>query len=257
MTPLADFELAPLEGFATDVFNSTAPEVDAFILSLALAYNDFKGIEWVFLQLDKGKPETPGISAYDGQFFGMRIHMTRLSVAFLHELVKAIETASTDGVLAHAEFRNAKELLTEEANASWEEFVSVCLGGQAAPDKEFLGWLARVRNSAAYHYYQPKGLHKGYLQFFNSEKPSDHNQFAYASLGNTLEVSRFYFADAAIAASYDNTDLLARAGSVRREVNKVLRRIVEAYLRYRARLLAGETKSPLTRSALPRKPRFS
>lgn len=244
MTPLPDFDLAPLRKFDPKAFKSKYAGVDAFVLSLALAYNDLKDLEWVVWQLKKGEPEENEISAYNGQFYGFRIHMTRLTIAFLHEVVIAIETAGKEGVLAEPEFGMVLDLLTPKARKTWDAVVGIASGGSASKDDaEFLNFLAKVRHSAVYHYYQPKGLHKGYLRFFDEANITPHNEALYVSFGETMERTRFYFADAAIGQWYDDKELVPRAGELRNEVNKILRSLVEAFLIKREKDLKEELRT--------------
>lgn len=73
------------------------------------------------------------------------------------------------------------------------------------------------------------------------ERPKDaFNEAAYASLGRTLEATRFYFADAAAAQYYDsgdNRELFKEVAELRPLVNGALRTVVHAYLESRQRAL--------------------
>lgn len=249
MTPLPDFDLAPLRKFDPRTFTSSTPSVDAFVLSLALAYNDLKDLEWIAWQLKKGEPEKQGISEYNGQFYGFRIHITRLTLAFLHEVMIAIDAASKEAVLSDSEFVKVLGFLTKDARKAWDSVSAVATGENASKtDSEFLGFLAKVRNSAAYHYYQPKGLHKGYVRFFDQTTITPNNEAVYASLGSTLEQTRFYFADAAIGEWYDDRELVNRAGELRSEVNRILRWLVEAFLIKREKDLGAEAATARAKS---------
>ena len=246
---LPDFDLAPLSSFDPNVFRSDDRDVDAFILSLALAYNDYKGLQWLLFQLDKGKPaDLTTVTSYNGQFFGMKIHATRLTLAFLHELVDAIKTASIDGVLERDQFVKNKAYMSRDDFDRWQELVDVAIGGKEAPARGFLVWLERVRHDAVYHYYQPKELLQGYLTHFDPEEPKPSNRYAYASLGTTMEETRFFFADAAVGMSYEDKELIEKSGELGKHVNDVLRSVVAAYLRLRTDQLKPH---------LPRKPKFS
>jgi hypothetical protein len=230
MNELPDFQLAPLRALPADTFRSHAPEVDAFVLSLALAFNDFKGLEWFRFQLDKGEPDVFGVNEYCGQYIGMGLHLTRLSLGLVHEVLLAVQKADDNGIPARSEFRAAVELLKPEAASLWRGFVSVAQGRNAPEHSGFLKWLAQVRNNAAYHYYQPKKLLQGYQKYFSQTPTTPHNAHAYVSFGPTMEESRFYFADAAVGASYENVDGMMKAGELKKQINKVLRSVVEAYV---------------------------
>ena len=57
--------------------------------------------------------------------------------------------------------------------------------------------LAMVRSNAAFHYYQPKMLAEAYRAFFFTDPTSANNEAAYVSVGNDMDATRFYYADAA------------------------------------------------------------
>src|SRR5687767_1084243 len=85
-----DFDLAPLTELSPQVFRQNGhSDVDAFVLALALAYNDLKDINWMAEQLSKCKP-AQAVSPEVGQWSGMNIFTNRLTLALLNELLQAI-----------------------------------------------------------------------------------------------------------------------------------------------------------------------
>ncbi len=58
-------------------------------------------------------------------------------------------------------------------------------------DKAFKMAVMKIRNSIAYHYYQPKKLVQGYKKHFLESPRSEDNALAYSSFGKNMEESRF------------------------------------------------------------------
>lgn len=231
-----DFDLAPLTDFPPEVFGTIGDDdVDAFVLSLAFAYNDLKDFEWVAEQLKKCKPQRQEVSTHNGQWAGMTSFVNRHLLAHLHELLQAIETAHNNGLLEHAYFTKCVELLPRDAAESWASLVAVVRNQEAADP--FRKFLLIVRNNLVSHFYQPGLLLKAYRRFFFEREPDQFNARAYASLGRNLEASRFYFADAAPVEYYKHMvdpSLFDEAGRRVNEVNAALRFLVQAYLELKA-----------------------
>lgn len=232
--PCPDFDLAPLVAFPPEVFGSSNSHnaADAFILSLALAFNDMKGVQWTIVQLDKCRPKVSGPSPEMGQWAGMKLQMTRLTMLILHEILNAIESAATD-VFDDECFATALSGLNRRYRSDWHELVA--LAHHAGEESPVRNYIERVRHNFAAHYYQPKALLKGYQQYFFERAQDELNAHAYASFGDRIEATRFYFADAAAQMGQkmlDPSDALA--GEFRSYVLTMftaLRFLIEAYLR--------------------------
>lgn len=244
--PLPEFELAPLSDFPVDVFNSDCPDVDAFILTLATAYNDLKSFEWNYQIMTDAAPTEMIIHPQVGQLYGMRVWATRFTIALMFELLLAIDRASSAGVTTHARFMRALALLTPEGRRRWERLERAATQSIDADESsldDLVKWFAKVRNNLAYHYGQPKPLLQGYKRRFLDDPKEPSNEVLYASIGGNMAESRFYFADAASARAYDardehTKDLMARTTQMRAVVNGGLHAVVQAYLRHRVQELA-------------------
>jgi hypothetical protein len=243
----SNFDLAPLESFPPEVFSRQHDEVDAFILALALAFNDLKGIMWMFQQLTDAPPESRDKpNPYLGQWVGMRLQCSRFAISILNEVLRAISFAANDGVLGSPRFLAVLERLTPSARDAWEELAK--LAQTAKSDDPVCALVVRVRNDLGYHYYQPKNLLRGYqAHFFGAEK-TPLNQSAFASLGDTMEGTRFYFADASAQASQALLDpeekLLEQVNRYLRETNAVLRAVVMSFLRLQKRAVDEAAVAP-------------
>ncbi|HEU4890458.1 MAG TPA: hypothetical protein VFT47_02845 [Vicinamibacterales bacterium] len=230
-TRLPEFDLAPLTRFTPDIIRKDYDQQDAFVLALALVYNDFKTCTWL-LHILKHEDDPEAVTPYNGQVSGMRVYALRLYFGILHELLVAIQEAQKAGILSKKEFAFCVEQVGAEGKADWAALVDAATSStQKDPLRK---WLVRVRNSISFHYYNPKDLHAGYRRFFHENPRSPRNEFAFASLGDTLEGSRFYFADAAAVSAYkevmDSTGgAVPSAEEYSKRVNAALRGIVAKY----------------------------
>jgi hypothetical protein len=250
--PLRDFDLAPLLAFPPAVFTGRKnDQVGAFVLSLALAFNDLKNLAWFNWEVESGWDRTQpnGISSYEGQLHGMRAWHSRMVVALLHEVLLAIREAERAGVLNDPEFVACLPGVRSPHRKTWETVRDAAIGETGTtPLHKFLLY---VRNNAAYHYYQPKALVAAYDRFYHapeSARFAPRNTAAYASLGGTMELTRFYFADAAaqivLADQQAENGIDEKAVSrLLKSMNAALRYIVEAYLLRRGEAL-GFTPEP-------------
>jgi hypothetical protein len=169
-----------------------------FVLALAVAFNDLKGLNWWLHQLNKGKPDPwAPVSAYLGEVNGLISHVQKLTFGIFVELLVLIQEQRE--LIASPDFQALIGRTTAKAQESWHDLVGVA-GGTVRVGDEFrslAGQFQRIRAAGIYHYKDMRGILRGYETFFASE-PTKFNRTAYFSAGNALERSRFYFADAAV-----------------------------------------------------------
>jgi hypothetical protein len=235
-----DFELAPLVAYDPKLLcaNSEHASADAFVLALALAFNDMKGIQWLIIQLDKCTPETVQVSAENGQWHGMRIQTTRLTLLVLHELLKAIRTAQDNGICDDPCFTTTMGRLDPRYVADWRELLE--LANETPGDSDIRRYIEQVRHNFSAHYYQPKALAGGYRTFFLDRPVDQFNEHAFASFGRRVEATRFYFADAAVQMGQKLLDpsdaLVAETRIWVLRMFQALRFLIEGYLRVKAEI---------------------
>lgn len=245
VAPPPDFELAPLTTYDPEVFRSADRDVDAFVLSLALGFNDLKAVEWVMKQVQRGRPSEPTVDAESGQIYGMSIWAARMTLAMIHELLNAVKVAAKEGVLSGAEFTTVVESLDPRSHQAWSAILAVATNtaksGMAADVRKY---MEQVRHNAAFHYYQPTELRRGYDAHFFDDKANEFNAHAYASIGDTMRTTRYYFADAAVSRYYDDggakRELFAVSNKLRPVISLALRGVVQGYLEIRAAEIAAE-----------------
>jgi hypothetical protein len=239
MTAPPDFNLAPLLKFPPELFRTDDRDVDAFVLSLALAFNDLKAIEWTHLQMSRHKVEPMPIDAVQGQISGFGVWASRMSLSTIHEVMEAIRSAAQERILERQPIVETVGLLEGDDHTDWQSLVAVAVDSDAQ-GHELKRFLVRVRGNVTFHYNQPKALRQAYDRFFFADPPADYNRFAFASLDESMEGTRFYFADAAAGRYDDNPEMKATflaADRLRPLVAKALMGFLVVYISLRKTML--------------------
>lgn len=229
---------AELETFDAAAFKAS-PEmpanVCAFVLALAAVYNDSKDVIYALQILQSSMPEPPPRKSRQwGIYFALNAHLFRIHVGILHELFELIK--DNKKVIQSAPFRSLVKQMHRETRQSWRTLVDVALG--STPANPFGYSLLMARNKIAFHY-DAKRILRGYEEHFLG--PQRRDERAYISRGDSLNNSRFYFADAAlqacaqsVAVDRDWHKLVNELQEVFRTVNFALMGVVETFIQRRA-----------------------
>jgi hypothetical protein len=242
-----DFSLAPLKEYPRELL---VPEPGAeekgdrerlkrLALTLALAFNDAKDLSWFFCQLSYGQPQEKKVSPYVGQWYGMRGFVLRTLIGFVGELVRALE--KNRDLLSSSECKAAVDRVPSEYRWAWDGLLEM-LGDDAETRAPVVKLVVRLRSRLAFHYAadDPRDdnmcrLAKAYEEKFRN--PVDETgKAAYASLGDRMEASRFYFADAPVLVVIEQEMKNAGVPKVEdvfeffRQVNYALRFVVEGLM---------------------------
>jgi hypothetical protein len=229
-----DFHLAPLTAFPPQAL--TKARADTFIIALALCFNDLKGLLWYHDRLDAGRdPSEVGATPYNGQRSAMMLQAQRLLSGILFELLGLIKKAGIDDrLLDDPEFVAALASIPSYARRDWKELVGVARTWDTKDP--YWKYLLRVRNDGAFHYSaNPRILAEGYHRHFFESPPNERNISAFMSLGDSMEETRFYFADAA-AEGFEVGLRKTTGGSFEQTIahvkraNRALRSLIEAYV---------------------------
>jgi hypothetical protein len=201
--PTAPFQLAPLTELNPEAIvpkQCATAEEERFaelMLTLALFFNDVKGILLAFDQIDaETKPAKDEVSAQAGQWVGLDMQRHRLLVALMHELfgvLKAFKPEATGERMA----RLLKKM-TPTARVHWSALFGRVGRNPSSKTKAFAAKLAQIRSNMAFHYDQPIPLLRGFRRHFYETPPHPSNEHAFCSFGRTMEETRFYYADAAV-----------------------------------------------------------
>lgn len=202
--------------------NEIPQELCNFILTLALVYNDFKYYMISYLMSSDCKPEGKRQrNSVWGEYTGIQLHIIRLHVGFAYELLNLIK--NNERLLKGKFFSEITRILNRDARAAWKDLVNVALQRKIKGDRANL--LARIRNKVTFHY-DIDELFRGYKSGFF--KDNDVLENACISLGNSIESSRFYFADLAIqgylhkALNIDTKDFYSSLVKIMEEINTAL-----------------------------------
>jgi len=208
-------------------------ELCNFILALSLAYNDFKYYILSFNGHIKSKPDgSPERNAAWGEHNGVKFHLFRLHVGFAHELFKLID--ENRKLLDDPSFREIVRVMSKRPRESWQLLVEAALADASKPRRA--NPLYMIRNKMIFHY-DAKMLFSGYQAGFF--KDGETLEDACVSEGNTLEESRFYFADLAVDGCFRNElgqskdEFLTTLRVIMGEINKALFHIVIRFIQGR------------------------
>lgn len=212
-------------------------------LQLARLFNSLKDQLFAHHFLSYFKTDEHGeISARTGQLSGMLRTYLSHAIAILSELGELIH--GRKDVFESLEFRSA---LTTKHKRDWDRLVAL-LAFDGKPGnkthKEPLGkYMNAIRNKVAFHFANRKTddeLGNAYDRRFSQENPLSNNTFV--SFGQSMERTRFYFADAAIEEFFatalresglKNDDEVSDAI---KDANEALRFVVEDVLRALAKV---------------------
>lgn len=232
ITELPDFELAQIGGADAHNVRGNDPALWRFVLSLAVAFNDFKDYHYILFQILKVDSKAlhaknPGQLA---QISGMGLHLSRLLSSAIHELFVLIKKHKD--VVDGPHFAKLLTHLSEKALKRWRTVADVALARK--PDDEIADLLLRLRNNVGFHYGE-KAIAKGYESFLENGAPF--NDRAVFAAGDSLEKSRFFFADAAAAGWFRSSVGRERLAFEKEispllwDINEALHAIVVAYLK--------------------------
>ncbi len=199
--PLAHFELAPaLAVEPSAIVRDGSDAVGALILSLAMVFNDLKGLVIASSFLREAR-ERARSEEEKGQVSGMVLQNARWAMGLTRELLALLEQRLE--VIDSEEFQAVVASMPEASRSVWATLVSVARG-DAGGDRELRAALAGAREGVAFSYgASGEQLARGFETAFPtaSSRPDLAVGRPAFSDGKDLEGSRFYFADAAVKAA--------------------------------------------------------
>jgi hypothetical protein len=227
--------------FNTKVFQTSEKseqEVCDFVLMLALIYNDFKDLSWAYVQMSKCKsPTSDTPNSYQGQYAGIKFHLTKTFHSLIFEFAGLIR--KNPDVINHPLFVKTLKKIGKENKNDWTNLLSFARGEADEELTELYEVSCLIRNNISSHYHQPKFLSMGYNYYF-SKKDTPSNSHAFVSAGESLEATRFYFADAAIQGCFEKNISREKANklnltlkNVSEKINKSLNNIITSFIKLR------------------------
>lgn len=208
-----------------------------WFLSLAVVFNDLKGLMWVREILQDGRPKDGEVSAYSAQWRGITLQITKLACGLVHELFELIKDHTHD--LDSDEMKRVLKIVPKSTMKKWDSLIALARDAGSAPRTPLTRALLKIRHNVSFHYHQPKVLVAGYRRHFFQLKPGPHNKRAYYTIGGNMEETRFYYADAAVQQSlailseHVAQDFTKELSGVLRDVNLTLAQVIGAFVRQR------------------------
>lgn len=201
-----------------------------FLLTLALAFNDLKGL----LQIHDSMMSVYGtasslspISAHLGEQQGIRMQIFKLLLATLHEVLVFIRESKDT-----YESGYIQRLLQETSKKTqlvWE-IINKVAHEEPIDDERFVeleelpNFLVNARNNVGFHYQTRRRFLEGYRRFFFkgiSGTNPEGRKWAYRSAEKgSFDASRYYYADAALQGYY--IDLFGGEELEKKYVDKTL-----------------------------------
>lgn len=170
--------------------------LNKLFLAFALVFNDIKGV-FLFNDLLKHsyKAPTAEICAHTGEYNGATVHIRKLLVGIINEFFKIIQ--ENREIIATPHFIQIQKKLPNAVKNEWIEIKKYALYPQGG-DKDFLSKIAEVRSNIVYHYSDTMEIPKFFKELFYFSQKDENNLEAYASFGDNLEETRFYYCDALV-----------------------------------------------------------
>lgn len=191
--PRVYFDLAPAS--RVPVRTLVRDENDAvgrLIVRLAAAFNDLKSAHFVLERLH-ALPFPLPTEGQTGERSGLMIHAIRLAGAVMFETLVVLRDETK--ALAHPEVAGARRRIAAASRTVWDELVALAkVPAPGRADAKPLLWY--VRNKSASHY--DRGLVSAFLRGFEELRAGE-GAPAYSD-GDSMERTRFYFADVALRA---------------------------------------------------------
>jgi len=180
-----------------DSYNKT----ESFFLVLGVVFNDLKGLILFEKMLTDyyERPKNGEVTSHVGNYSGTMVQIKKLIASTINEFFIFLKKNSD--VFSESEFKQIFNRLSRSDKQLWEAMVAA--SHRKLPNvTNLLDSIVQIRNNIAYHYYQSgKALRNGYISRFFGKTKDDRNKFAYYSIGDSLEATRFYFSDAAVEES--------------------------------------------------------
>lgn len=174
-------------------------ELDDFFLTLALIFNDLKGIvlfERMMIERFR-KPEVKECSVQCGEYGGLLVETSKFFGGVINEFF--IFLSKNKDIVNSWSFGEILKAINKSERELWEEIINTVFN-KIEGASDFSKTLKMIRNHVAFHYYgSHENLRDGFINFFFKKEKIQHNEFAYYSMGEpmTMENTRFYYIDAA------------------------------------------------------------
>lgn len=169
-----------------------------FFIALAVVFNDLKGLILfdTLLREEYERSKKDEITSHAGNYGGVAIHIQKLIASTINEFFVFLKKNSD--VFSMYEFREAYGRLSTSEKESWDALVAGA-HGRLLPVRDFLKSIVQIRSNIGFHFdHSGKILRSAYISRFFGKTNDASTQWAYYSIGDSIALTRFYFADAAM-----------------------------------------------------------
>ena len=214
-----------------------------FFLVLAVVFNDLKGLN-LFSKLinDTYKKEEPGeVSVHVGELGGIFTQINKLFIGNIREFFEFLK--ENEKILLTTEFKDVLSKTNKDIQNRWKDIINIALN-RSSEISDFTKYLILIRNNVAFHYNQSgKELKRSFCSYFYKKEKMGRNKLAYYSMGESMENTRFFYADAAVQ-EYVGLTKNNETGELdlkyKKEISKIITdmnftisRLLKAYLKNR------------------------
>lgn len=171
--------------------------LENFFLTLAIVYNDFKGLVFFETNLINNfkKPDPQVPTAHLGEYGGLLVQLHKLFVGSIREFLKFIK--SNSDVLKTESFKKILQGTSPDTQKHWRSLVDSAFGNKLT-ESDLSAVMEKIRHSVAFHYWDAgKNLRSGFVSRFLTPERNFLNDAAYCSVEDKIDSTRFYYADAA------------------------------------------------------------
>jgi len=219
-------------------------EVSNFFLVLAVIYNDLKGII-LFEKLISDTYEEPlstdNPSMHIGEYGGLFTQTRKIFIGCLREFFDFLK--SNKEILSTPEFQNILNKTNKDIKNRWNNIISIAFDNESKNNSDFTKYLIKVRNNVSFHYNQSGGeLKKSFRSYFYKKEKIKYNELAYYAIGENMETTRFFYADAIVQeymrSTTNNEEEFGikykdELGQIIIDMNWTILRLLKAYLKSR------------------------
>ncbi len=176
-------------------------KTESFFLGLGVVFNDLKGlILFEKMLIDNyEKPKNCEVSVNAGNYYGIIVQIDKLIASIINEFF--IFLKKNADVLAGSELKEVLNRIATSDKQFWNAMVAAAYG-KLPKAEDLLRAIMQIRSNFTFHYdHSGKVLKNGYISRFFGKAQDIGKEFAYYSIGDSIENTRFYFSDAAVQES--------------------------------------------------------
>lgn len=197
-------DLAPAERLDPKLLlRGESDQVGKLFLRLAQVFNDLKSLIATMFWMGERRPAESDPEHHRGEFNGHNAFVTRYVAGIIRELIGLI--FKNEELIKGPEIAALTAELTGEHREAWKALTDIAWAGDAELKlKGVYKALKAVRDKVAFHHDDLKVLADGYDRHFAKDPNDERFTRAWVSQGNTMQTTRYFYADAAAIGAVEN-----------------------------------------------------